>query len=180
MSLLEQQKFLASLYTNPSLRNRFILTPEITGREFGLNDNEINDLVAIAWDEIQFFSESLVWKRLREAEKMLPMTSRALEDGFEKAFFEFAPSYLPKNIKKHYEDAVEFCKFVENARGLSGCARNAAVFERTRLIFMNERRILSWCFLRRGLGNTETGVRSKRSRLAIWLRAGKRVLHFTI
>ncbi len=113
MSLLKQQKFLAKLYTNEDFRKNFIAEPETVGRENGLDEKEIEDIVRIYPEEIESFAESLFYKRLREVETFLPLTKSLLRDDFEKLFREFINKFNPQTVKKHLEDAVEFAGFLQ-------------------------------------------------------------------
>lgn len=111
MSLLQQQNFLARLYTDEKLRRDFLSEPEKTGRENNLNECEIADLKAVLPDEMSFFADSLFWKRLREAERFLPLTKDFLGENFTKLSKIFSQNFNPQSIKKHLEDAFEFCGF---------------------------------------------------------------------
>ena len=135
MSLLEQQNFLARLYTDENLRRAFLSEPEKTGRENGLGEKEIAELSAIVPDELEFFGDSLVWKRLREVEKFLPLVKKALGEDFESLFREFANQFRPTAIKKHHEDAVEFCGFLQKQKLKPAWAKDLAGFEQAKLIF---------------------------------------------
>lgn len=169
MSLLEQQHVLARLYTDPAFRKEFYARPSEIGRELGLSESEIEELSEAAREEVQRFSDSLVWKRLREVEKLIPSTRNLIGDHFEKAFFDFAPSYNPQSIKKHYEDAVKFCRSLQSKDHISSIIKSTARFESTRLIFFNEGRTLAVCRLRPGVLS-----------FALWLRVGERVFHFKV
>jgi hypothetical protein len=186
VSLLEQQNVLARLLTDPGFREKFLSEPISRGDEFDLSEAEIEDILKLASGDLGLFAESLVWKRLREAEKLLPVTSRLAGNDFRTAFFEFAPTFSPRSIKKHYEDAIAFSQFIENRDG-SEWVRDAARFERTRLAFFNERRILAFCRSQYHLGQSENmsgpdsvPARRKRTKIAVWLRSGKRIFHFFI
>lgn len=179
MSLLEQQSALAKLLTDPELRQRFLSEPDAAGRELGLDEHEIEDAIGVAESGLGTFADSLVWKRLREVEKLLPITKRITGDEFRRLFFEFAPSFNPQTVKKHYEDAVGFSRFIE-VQDSPGPARAAAKFERTRLTFFNEGRVFAYCLSPYDLTTAGSPVRRRRAAIAIWLRFGKRILHFVI
>ncbi|HKP70898.1 MAG TPA: hypothetical protein VJV05_16535, partial [Pyrinomonadaceae bacterium] len=116
MSLLEQQHILARLYTDADFRHRFLKDPTKIGAESGLHANEIAEIASIA-PELKFFSESLIAKRLNEAAKMLPVLRRLLAAKFHPAFVAFAPTFNPRSLKKHFEDAIEFCSFIDGDSG---------------------------------------------------------------
>lgn len=113
MGLAEQQKALALLYTDAGLRERFFLDPLDVITEIGLKEDEAKKLAEVSKDELLFFSESLVWKRLNEISKLLPLVRKALCKDFDKIFFEFSLIFNPTGIKKHLEDAIAFCEYLE-------------------------------------------------------------------
>ncbi len=135
MSLLDVQNFTARIYTDENLRREFLSAPEQTGRENNLSEKEIVELAAVFPEELNFFVESLVYKRLRAVEKLLPLTARALAEDFEKHFREFAVKYTPESIKKHLEDALRFAEFLQTEKIELIWARDLAKYERAKLEF---------------------------------------------
>ncbi|MGQ0543218.1 MAG: hypothetical protein ACT4O9_15445 [Blastocatellia bacterium] len=186
MGLREQQNLLARLYTDSDYRNVFFSQPESFAVDSGLNEAEIAEISTIFPEELRFFSESLIWKRCREAEKMLPLLQRVLGSEFRTVFSDYADTYNPQTIRKHLEDSIEFCNFVQ-AKEFSRLVKDAAKFEAARLSFFGYRKPLSFCVLRhdfRGFDRsmTEYDVPQLRKGLSItlWFRFGERVLHFTL
>ncbi|MGI9054354.1 MAG: hypothetical protein ACR2F2_00995, partial [Pyrinomonadaceae bacterium] len=137
MSLLEQQNFLAKLYTDEKLRRDFLSEPSKIGQENYLNEIEIAEITEILPEEISFFAESLFWKRLREVEKFLPLTRKVSDDVFQKLFREFSQNYNPQTIKKHLEDANGFCLFLQQNNSVSEIVKNTAKYEQAKLKFYN-------------------------------------------
>jgi hypothetical protein len=115
MGLAEIQNVLARLYTDSELRGRFIKDGLTVGRELGLDEKEAELFSQISSDELSFFSDSLVWKRLNEVEKLLPLTRKILGEQFKELFQTFAPTYNPHKIKKHLEDAIAFCDYLQKS-----------------------------------------------------------------
>jgi hypothetical protein len=183
VSLLEQQNVLARLITDPGFRKQFLSNPDEACRRLDLTQKEIEDLLKVGETSLSVFAESLVWKRLREVEKLLPITRQMSGEKFRGLFFEFAPTFNPHGVKKHYEDAIRFGRFIEE-RDMSEPARDAARFERTRLTFFNENRAFAYCRSRyklaKAFGSGHDASRRKRTAIAVWLRLGKRVFHFVI
>ena len=183
MSLLEQQNTLARLLTDTSFREDFLADPILNGAAIGLNESETNELVQMAELDLTGFADSLVWKRLREVEKILPLTSRIAGESFRTLFFEFAPTFNPRSIKKHFQDAVQFCRFIEE-RGGDDAIVDAARFERTRLVFLNREHLVAFCrfrYLFTQSGDNAGPTRRGRTAVSVWLRLGKkRVFHFVI
>ena len=185
MSLLEQQNFLARLYTDESLRKRFLSAPEKTGEENNLDEKEIAELAAVLPEELNFFAGSLFWKRLREVEKMLPLTRKFLAENFEKYFREFSQNYQPSSVKKHLEDAVEFVNFINKREKEDVWIKDLARFEQAKLEFYGYGKVFVFRvfdfdfkeFYRRDAERQSFKLKKKKT-LAVWLRIGKKVKHF--
>ncbi len=184
MSLLDAQNFLARIYTDENLRRKFLAAPEQTGRENNLSEKEIAELAAVFPEELNFFADSLICKRLRAVEKLLPLTARALAEDYEKYFREFAVRYAPESIKKHLEDAIRFADFLQDQEIELFWARDAAKFERAKLEFNNFGKRFVYEifdydikeFARQG-ANAPSAIRKKKT-LAIWIRFGAATRHF--
>lgn len=183
MSLREQQNLLAKLYTDAEFRREFFLEPKKSGQENGLNSAEIAEIVAIMPEELEFFAGSLFWKRLREAEKFLPLTKKILDQEFSALFREFSQNFNPRSIKKHFEDAFEFCDFLK-LQNVSGLAKNCAKFERAKLAFFNFEKRFAICLIDYDLRQINESEPLKEipetKKIAIWVRTGKRIRHFFI
>ncbi len=175
MSLLEQQNFLARIFTDESLRLDFLAEPEQIGLENGLSGEDIAQLREIIPDEINFFANSLFHKRLHEVEKLLPLTKKALGKDFAKHFREFAQTYQPQTVKKHLEDSIEFCKLLQSKPVEPISAKDTAKFERTKHEFFSLQKCLSIIFLRHDVFSLE-----KKIGLAVWYRIGKNTHHFIL
>ena len=185
MSLQEQQNFLARLYTDTEFRRAFLSAPMEIGLENDLSKTEIAEIAEILPEELDFFAQSLFWKRLREAEKLLPLTKEFLKDDFVELFREFSQDFNPQTIKKHLEDAIGFCKFLAQS-DVSEVAENIAKFEQTKLEFFGYGKRFAVCKLDFDIkeisrqGATAQSEIPRRKTMAIWLRFGKKTKHFTI
>jgi hypothetical protein len=189
MSLQEQQNFLARLYTDEGLRREFFSSPATIGAENDLNESEIGELAAIAREEMDYFAGSLVAKRRREAEKFLPLTRIALGKEFPKIVRLFAGTFSPQPVRKHLEDALEFCRFLQTAAEIEPrWAATAARFERAKLLFRSGEK--NFAFARLDFDIREIillasqkkpfeteNIRPKKT-FAFWLRIGKMEKHF--
>lgn len=184
MSLLDVQNFTARLYTDEMLRREFLLAPEKVGKNNNLTEKEIVELAAVFPEELNSFADSLVWKRLREVEKLLPLTRKILEKNFERLFREFARRFTPASIKKHLEDAIAFADFLQTEEVEPFWARDAAKFERAQLEFNNFGGRFVYeifdCdikeFIRRNA--SAPGAIRKKKTLAIWIRFGSKTRNF--
>lgn len=184
MSLLDVQNFTARIYTDENLRRKFLSAPEQTGRENNLSEKEIAELAAVFPEELNFFADSLLYKRLREVEKLLPLTARALSKDYEKHFREFAVQYTPESIKKHLEDAVRFAEFLQTKEIELIWARDLAKYERAKLEFnVYQKRFLFRIFdydvkeiFRHHAMPQRKFLRKKT--FAAWLRFGRQTRHY--
>lgn len=175
MPLLEQQNFLARIFTDENLRRSFWEKPEAVGKENGLTDSEIEQLKKIIPDDLNFFADSLFHKRLREVEKLLPLTKKALDKNFIDLFREFSNTFQPITVKKHLEDAIEFCKFIRAQDIDSNFAKDTANFEQKKHEFFGYGKIYSFVVLRHDVFSLR-----KKLGFAVWYRIGNQTYHFIL
>lgn len=190
MSLLETQNFLARIYTDENLRREFVSAPEKIGAENNLNFEEIAELARILPEDLNSFSEALFYKRLREVEKLLPLTRKISIKEFERHFRAFTGSFLPESNKKHFEDAINFADFLASQENELVWLKDLAQFEKTRLEFTVLQKRFSITLLDydirlilENLPNQKPDLVAnvkKRKTAAIWLRIGNKVKHFVI
>ena len=117
MTLRQQQDLLARICTDSRLREEFVRNPEKTGASFGLTAVESNEIAELSAEQLRYFSNSLISKRLHEVEKLLPRTRAALGDEFGPLFRAFSREFVPNSIKKHLEDAFEFTAWLIRKTG---------------------------------------------------------------
>ncbi len=189
MSLQQQQNFLARLYTDAEFRREFLSSPEKIGAENDLNGKEISEIAEIMPEELIFFAESLFGKRLREVERLLPLTKKALGDDFTKLFRAFSQGFNPQSVKKHLEDALEFSKFLYKNKQIEMLwAKDLAKFEHSRLIFNSASKKIRCAVFEHDLrqiireistpnSSMNTDFRRKKT-IAVWLKFGKRTKYF--
>jgi len=184
MSLLEQQNFLAKVFTDENLREKFLSEPESVGKENNLSETEIEQIRQVLPEQIKFFADSLFYKRLHEVEKFLPLTRKVLGKKFETYFREFANEFLPNTIKKHLEDAVEFGEYLR--RKETGWATDLISFEQARLIFNGYGKRFVFRKFRFDIKeilkvlrqDAKAGNVRERMSFAVWLRFGNKIYHY--
>ncbi|MGI8641657.1 MAG: hypothetical protein ACR2MG_17145 [Pyrinomonadaceae bacterium] len=182
MSLLETQNFLAKVFTDEILRGKFLSEPLKIGKENDLSETEIEQIRQLLPEQIKFFADSLLYKRLHEVEKFLPLTRKMLDKDFEIYFREFANQFLPKTIKRHLEDAIKFCDFLQARE--NGWLKDLIIFEQARLIFNGYgKRFLLRVFQYniKEICRRDAKAQSdfpKRKTFAVWLKIGRRNRHF--
>jgi hypothetical protein len=137
MALAEVQRALARLYTDAALPARFRADPRAVGTELGLTAEEARQLGTLSVQQLRFFADTLRRKRLGEVRDLLPLTHRLLGQTFVALFWQFAPTYVPRGIHKHRDDALAFVRFLEYTVGAAGLspawALNLARYEAARL-----------------------------------------------
>ena len=186
MSLQHQHNFLARLYTDAEFRRAFLSAPEKIGAENDLNNQEIAEIAEIMPEELNFFADSLFWKRRRAVEKFLPLTKKLLQNDFEVLFREFSQNFNPQTVEKHFEDALEFSKFLQNQK-VSQIAQNVAKFEHSKLEFFGNGKRFAYCKLdfdvreihRKDTQTLKLSLKKRRT-IAVWLRTGKKIKYFLI
>lgn len=169
MSLREQQDTLARLYTDPGLRTAFLAgewVPE------SLTEAEIAELRTVVPEELEFFSRTLVGKRLAEVRRLLPLSAERLGGDFAGRFREFAPMFNPASTKKHLEDAVAFARWLAE-RTPDRKTREILAFELAGLEFFGLRRRF---VARVHFYDISSEKRLRIPRLRLWIRIGKRRL----
>ena len=189
MSLLTQQNFLAKLYTDERLRIDFTFDPQKIGTENGLTVSEIQEISAIYDEEIKFFAESLFRKRMHAAAKFLPLTNEILKADFGKLFRDFSPNFQPLTVKKHLEDAIEFCRFLQKCDAVTAIGKDVVKYEAAKLRFFGGANFV-FCRLqfdvdaisRRGerFHDLDLSDLSEKTKFIVWLRFGKKIKHFVI
>ena len=113
MGLAEAQRLLARIATDPSLRARFAADPAGVAAEFGLSPVEAESFAGLPGGPLDEFARSLIRKRLREVEALLPLTTQAIGRArFAALFRRHARDFVPTGIKKHRDDAVELADFL--------------------------------------------------------------------
>ena len=116
MGLNKQQRILARLYTDLSLREEFLENPQGVGKRFGLSARETEQASRLSAPQLNFFADSLKHKRLSEVLKLLPLSRRALGERFGTLFRRYADTHVPTGTRKHLDDVVAFARFTrENA-----------------------------------------------------------------
>lgn len=173
MSLLEQQNFLARLFTDESLRHSFFENPEKIGKENDLNETEISEFKDFIAKDLNFFADSLFHKRLHEVEKMLPLTKQALDKDFAKLFRQFSQTFNSSTVKKHLADSIGFCKYLQQFE--NSLAKDTAKFEQTKHEFFNQEKLFSICFLHHDVFSQKSSFK-----IPVWFRIGNRIRHFIL
>lgn len=170
MSLLEQQNLLTRLYVDENLRRAFLSDPSAVAEPFGLSDAEIEEISSILPGEIDHFADSLMRKRMREVEKMLPLTRSALQESFETHFIGYT-AVTPSSLEiSRAEDVLEFCRYLE--KEAKGPVRDAARFEEAKHRFYSGKRHF---LVRRFDHDVRKGSLAPRRTYCLWIRIGTRI-----
>jgi hypothetical protein len=127
MSVLEVQRLLARLYTDPALLKEYIADRAVFSARHAGRDAEL--IGEIDSRQLEFFASSLRVKRAGEVKKLLRMTVAALGSRFAEEFEGYAALFIPAGERKHLADAMAFCEHLIRARTLEKQVVEAASFE---------------------------------------------------
>ena len=172
MSLLEQQNLMARLYLDETLRRAFLSDPPGVAGPFGLSNEEIAEIALVVPGEIGSFADSLLKKRMREVEKMLPLTRSALQENFGPHFIKYVDVTPGSSEMNRKEDVLEFCRYLE--REEPGAVRDAARFELAKIEFNSGKRNF---LIRRFDHDIRNGRLAPRRTYSLWVRIGKHRVH---
>jgi hypothetical protein len=114
MVLARVQQALAKIYTNTEAKEIFFSNSHSVGKELGLNQQEIQQLNELSRQQVDLFAISLKRKRLGEIRKLLPLTYKCLGKDFSQLFWGYSETFIPKELKKHRQDAIKFVDFLES------------------------------------------------------------------
>jgi hypothetical protein len=112
MGLAHIQDLLGTLYTDPEIRRRFAAAPESVGHEFGLSAREASQCHLLSPEQVAFFAESLLRKRLGSIRAMLPRTSRALRIDIEQYFKDYRASAGGPPLQNSAAEALAFADYL--------------------------------------------------------------------
>ncbi len=113
MGLAQMQRLLAQLYTDATLRERFLRDRQAVAEAFDLSAEEVHQVSQLSARQLTFFAHSLQRKRLNGVGKLLPVTKRTLGDRFADLFAQHATTFVPHGARKQRADAVKFAAYVE-------------------------------------------------------------------
>jgi hypothetical protein len=191
---MRTQEILARLYTEAGLRERFFADPRSVAKELRLTEAELQLLMRLPAAQVDFFARSLTHKRAREVSKLLPVTAQVLGKSFDAIFFRFAETYQPCGIKKHFDDALTFARFLRQRvreRALTPpWIGDLACYEAASLEATHSTRRFVWRFFRYAVAPLVTLATIRYSVpsvlpqpcIAIWFRPGRRsrLRHLTL
>jgi hypothetical protein len=109
---------------------------------------------------------------MHEVGKMLPLTRRALREGFGPLFIKYVGKTPGSHEMNRREDALEFCRYLE--REAPGAVRDAARFELARIEFYTGKRNF---LIRRFDHDIRDGRLTPRRTYSLWIRIGKHRVH---
>jgi hypothetical protein len=112
MTLEKTQKVLALIYTDKQYRENFF-SDNAKAVDYDLSEAELENLKSISLKQVNFFADSLQYKRLHQAYKFLPIVHKVLGKDFIPLFMEYAGTYAPAGIKKYLEDAEHFAFYLK-------------------------------------------------------------------
>jgi hypothetical protein len=117
LSLLDLQRILARIVTEPDLRERFLNDPQqVAGSQAWATDPACA-LATVPPDRLRHYGESLIKKRCREATRCLPLTLMVLGHArFRTLFHQYARTSTTRGPARHRDDAIAFADRLRSDR----------------------------------------------------------------
>lgn len=110
MDLRTYQVFLAKLYTDPAFRQKFWEQPQTIAEANGIDSETAEKIRQIPY--FQFFSESLINKRLHIVRQFMPLSVEVLGEKYDSLYREFAPTFQTSETQPYQIEAWAFSQFV--------------------------------------------------------------------
>ena len=186
MGLAQVQQLLAQLYTDATLRERFLRERQAVAEAFDLSAEEVHQVSQLSARQLTFFAHSLQRKRLNGVGKLLPLTKRALGARFADLFAQHAVTCVPRGARRSRADAVRFAAYVEEIARRDGLEPPWVVellrYEAARLTAADPRSRCTIRWFRRPIGTLVRQARqgdrvpssSTRPTIALWFRLSPR------
>ena len=186
MGLAQIQRLLAQLYTDATLRERFLRDRQAVADAFALSAEEVQQVSQLSAGQLTFFAHSLQRKRLNAVGKLLPLTKRALGGHFADLFAQHAVTFVPRGARRSRADAMGFADYVEEIAHRDGLEPPWVIellrYEAARLTAVDPRSRCTIRWFRRPIGRLVRQVRqgervpssSRRPTIALWLRLSPR------
>jgi hypothetical protein len=131
MNLQNYQHLLAKIYTDADFREKFFAEPVKIGAEFQLDPVLAQELAQKHQQAIDFFSDTLLRKRLQAVRSLLPQTAQILDSQLNTLFQSFAQNRPLLSDDRYAEDSFAFGKYVEK----SAFFEKLSLFQQEKIIF---------------------------------------------
>lgn len=179
MKLADRQNALAKFFTEENFRNK-ILSEKEAAKDL------LDEFGDLSHRDLADFAESLIHKRLHEAEKMLPLTCELLNKDFVRLFKKFTTEFSPQSVKKHLEDSLRFAEFLQT-ENVGESIKASALYEQGKLEFYGCGKSFVFkkfnCSIRRISGNLSVREPEKTQNaknflsFAVWLKIAGKIKH---
>lgn len=184
MGLAAVERALARLLTDDVLRARFLADPVGTCGGLGLEGSDVEQVARLASARLRLAGQSLLYKRLQDARKLLPATAASLGPRFDALFLDHARLHPMRPGETVHDDVERFARqLLESMRreGTERRTRETAEYEACWLQASHPRRTLivrRFAYPVNALVGTYCGggaaqLPSLRGTVAIWLRLSR-------
>lgn len=113
------QPTLWRLYTDTRFRKEFLFDKHRFYQKYEISDDIIHFLEDTPIQELAFFADTLLHKRMNKVRAFLPLTFKLLGKDTQMLFFKFCDYYTPAGIHRHQDDASEFVHYLLRHRLLA-------------------------------------------------------------
>jgi hypothetical protein len=109
LSLLDLQRILARIVTEPDLRDRFLADPQAVAASQAWTTEPACALATVPPDRLRHYGEGLIRRRCREATRCLPLTLKVLGRArFRTLFHQYGRASTTRGPARHRDDAIAF------------------------------------------------------------------------
>lgn len=126
---------LGRLLRDGKLRDAFAADPQAVAAQIKLRPSDWPDFLQLIPADLEFQAQILLRKRLELVRHLLPETTRRAGDQFDPAFFKYARTCWPPELRAALQDAFEFCRELKRQQSIVVDAS-----EWNRLVFAISRR----------------------------------------
>jgi len=116
MPQIDLDTAIGRLLTDPELRKSFRRNSAITAEQIELNQSDRLAFMALNTEQIEAKAQTLIRKRFHEIKQLLPYTLERMGKEGRVHFLEYAFANWPTGHRRHFYDALEFCKYLINYR----------------------------------------------------------------
>jgi hypothetical protein len=100
------------LYTDTAFRKEFIFDKHLFYHTYDIPIETIDFLENISIDELMLFADTVLKKRMKKVQQLLPCTFTLIGKDIQYLFFKFCDYHTFSGIRRHQDDAVRFVGYL--------------------------------------------------------------------
>jgi hypothetical protein len=107
------------LYTDTRFRKEFLFDKHTFYQKYDIPPDIIHFLEDTPIDELTFFADNLLQKRMHKVKAFLPLTFRLIGKDTQMLFFKFCDYHTSSGAEKHQDDAFHFTHYLLKRKDVS-------------------------------------------------------------